>query len=290
MAGPNVMVGDDISVLAGNLITNDLNGNLTVAGNLSSGSFSAANLSTAGNLTFTGVGTGQQILGDFSSGLVGGHLSRTYVQSTVTNGNTQVSLVPNGSSVTSGVFLENTSGDLTNSCYGAIFHTNAKTFVGTAVRGTGTLLPLVLTGSRIQADWSNGTQNNRTCLQSSTANGGTSVEIIPNGTSVVAGINIENNSTVGNNAYGVITINDTRVFIGAATRGSGTPLPMSLGAGNGSIAAIQIASNGTDVIVAPTGGKVGFYGSTGAVQGSAAAMVDLPTLVAYLQSLGLLGA
>ena len=43
-------------------------------------------------------------------------------------------------------------------------------------------------------------------------------------------------------------------------------------------------------IVGEADGAVGFFGSAGATQGSAASMTTLAALVAYLQSLGLLGA
>jgi hypothetical protein len=51
---------------------------------------------TQGNLTFSGVGQSQRIMGDFSSGLP---TVRTLFQTTILNGNTNIACIPNGTSL-----------------------------------------------------------------------------------------------------------------------------------------------------------------------------------------------
>ena len=127
------------------------------------------------------------------------------------------------------------------------------------------------TSSKILGDFSNATQANRTAFQSSVTNGGTSVEFIPNGTSPQANINVENNSTIGNNAYGFLNANLTRVAVGAATRGTGTALPLYLFGGTGAVSPLGIQANGLDVFAGFTTGlsstNTGFL-QIGAVAGT----------------------
>ena len=305
MAGPNIMVGDDISVLAGNLVSNDLNGDLNVGGNLNTATLTIAggpvyaggvvgDTTIAGNLTISG--SNRKILADFSSPYGSG---RSFIQTSTTNGDTRVSLVPNGTGVTAQIAVSNGSSSA-NYAYGMLSANASRVYFGAGVVGAGTLVPLIIgnnggaaltidtTNTRLQADWSNATQNNRVCLQTTATNGSTNVEIIPNGTGPQAGINVENNSTIGNNAYGFLSVTNTRVAVGASTRGSGTALPLYLFGGTGATTSLGIdingnvfaggalsaaaATNATDGFLfinscagTPVGTPAGFVGSTGKV-------------------------
>jgi hypothetical protein len=84
------------------------------------------------------------------------------------------------------------------------------------------------TGNRITGDFSNATVANRVAFQSSTTNSLTSVQIIPNGTSNAAAVQINNNSDVTNCAFGNFAIDAAgSVAIQSNIRGTGTYLPLT---------------------------------------------------------------
>ena len=72
------------------------------------GSPSFTNITATGNLTFTG--TGNRITGDFSNATIA---NRVGFQSSTTNGNTTISVIPNGTATVSGVNFYGAS-DITN--------------------------------------------------------------------------------------------------------------------------------------------------------------------------------
>ena len=131
---------------------------------------------------------------------------------------------------------------------------------------------------------------NRPVIQSNTGVQ-TFLEIAPPTGGVIAGLNIENTPPSGfaNAQCLELTINSTRAILTSFGRGTNvsTPLPLYFSVG-GTNAALQITNPG-NIIVGYVGGQISFFGGTPAAQGSAAAMVDLPTLVAYLKTIGLLG-
>jgi hypothetical protein len=108
-------------------------------------------LPTTGNLNFTG--TGNRITGDFSNATVS---SRVTFQTSTTNGNTNISAVPNGTSTTSW-FKSYASADPTNSVM-AIFGTlGNEVRLASDITGTGTYQPLtIFTGGaeRVRIDTS----------------------------------------------------------------------------------------------------------------------------------------
>ncbi len=79
---------------------------------------------------------------------------------------------------------------------------------------------------RIQADWSNATYATRAAFQSSTANGATSVGLLPNGTSTSAVLNVFNAATPTNSCVAQIGVSAATAYVGAAITGSGTQLPL----------------------------------------------------------------
>ena len=101
--------------------------------------------------------------------------------------------------------------------------------------------------SKILGDFSNATQALRPAFQTSVTNGATYLEVIPNGTSVTAGINAENNSTIGNNAYVGFSINSIRGGLFMGVRGTGTALPLYFAAGAGTSVALGLTASGSNV-------------------------------------------
>jgi hypothetical protein len=84
------------------------------------------------------------------------------------------------------------------------------------------------TGNRITGDFSNATASNRVAFQSSTTNGATTIEVIPNGTGTSAGLFLESDSTITNSsALGLSLVGGTDARIQSLIRGSGTFLPMT---------------------------------------------------------------
>jgi len=253
MAGPNVMVGDDISVLAGNLITNDLNGNLTVAGNLTvNGTLTASsdvstNLTTSGNLTFTGLG--KRILGDFSSIPP----TRVAIQTNTTNGNTYLSTIPNGTAIASGFTCENNS-TIGNNAYGLFNITNLRVGLGATIRGSGTALPLYLFAGT--------------------------------GSIVSLGIDVNNNVFAGGDLHAAAATNATDGFL-FINSCAGTPV--------GTPAGFVGATGKTPLVIDSTNNKLYFYSNSAwhpstIIPQSAASVVTVADLVALLISVGVLTA
>ena len=90
----------------------------------------------SGNLNFSS--TAQRITGDMSSATLGNRLG---FQSSVTNGNTNFYVIPNGSATTAGVTYFNSS-SISNSSYGGITITSTVVSFNSGQLGTGTFLPM----------------------------------------------------------------------------------------------------------------------------------------------------
>lgn len=133
-------------------------------------------------------------------------------------------------------------GDITPNSVAAV-----TTVSGTDFTATG---DLNLTGSakRIFGNFSNATQNNRPLFQTNSTNGATNIHAIPNGTNTSASFLVENKSTIGNNAYALITVNSTRAIVGTAIRGTGTAIPLYLTGGTGVDTSLGIDINGNVMI------------------------------------------
>ena len=101
------------------------------------GAASASSLSNSGNLTFTG--TGNRITGDFSNATVA---SRVAFQTSTTNGNSFIPIIPNGTALSSGIISYNNS-DPTNSAFvAAQIVGTTETRITSGISGTGSYLPL----------------------------------------------------------------------------------------------------------------------------------------------------
>jgi len=90
----------------------------------------------SGNLNFSS--TAQRITGDFSNATAANRLA---FQSNVTNGNTNVYFIPNGSATTAGVTCFNSS-SISNSSYGGISITSTVMSFNSGQLGTGSFLPI----------------------------------------------------------------------------------------------------------------------------------------------------
>lgn len=87
-------------------------------------------------------------------------------------------------------------------------------------------------GKRLRADFSSATLSNRFCFQSSTTNGNTGVNTIPNGTATVTSFAAFNRSNPDNSGYLRLSCEDTSAQVTAGKTGSGTALPLKMSAGS----------------------------------------------------------
>jgi len=87
---------------------------------------------------------------------------------------------------------------------------------------------IMSSGNNIKSDFSNATPASRTYFQTTTENSNTFVGFKPAGTATTTGISVENNSTTGNNAIGVLAVSATSVSVQSTVRGTGTLLPLNV--------------------------------------------------------------
>jgi len=101
------------------------------------------------------------------------------------------------------------------------------------------------TGNRITGDFSNGTVTSRVAFQSSTTNGQTGIQAIPNGTSQQALFEANSDSSGGTNGsvgqFGVVAGSEIRVISGQ--RGTGTYLPMTFYTGGSERVRVDTSGN-----------------------------------------------
>lgn len=104
-----------------------------------------------GNLQFSSAGA--RITGDFSNATIA---NRVMFQSSTTNGNTNIEVIPNGTATRSDLLLNNAS-DTTNCSVAQMFASSTEMRLISNIRGTGTYLPMTFyTGGseRIRIDTS----------------------------------------------------------------------------------------------------------------------------------------
>ena len=125
----------------------------------------------------------------------------------------------------------------------------AQTRAGTSA----TTYTFSATGARIQGDFSNATLTNRASLQTSTTNGATGVNVLPNGSGTVSALTAFNNSDPTNAGYVGLGISSTSTSLTSANTGSGTALPLIVYVGPGGPERARFLTNGA-FCVATTGG------------------------------------
>ena len=86
-------------------------------------------------------------------------------------------------------------------------------------------------GTKITGDFSNATYSNRAVFQTSTLNTNTAIEIIPNGTSAISGVNACNSSDINNCSTLQLQTSATTNNIVSSIRGTGTYLPLVFATG-----------------------------------------------------------
>jgi hypothetical protein len=143
MTAPVITGGSITGVaLSGNTLTNpvitggSINNTTIGATTAAAGTFSS--LSDSGNLTFTG--TGNRILGDFSNATLA---NRVLLQTSTTNGNTIFGVIPNGTSNSATLLLENNSSPANNG-FAQLTIDDATVSLRSGIRGTGTYIPLTM--------------------------------------------------------------------------------------------------------------------------------------------------
>jgi hypothetical protein len=141
--------------------------------------------------------------------------------------------------------------------------------------GTGRTLALA-SGVRIRGDFSNATQSSRTALQSSTANGVTSISALPNGTATAAGYNAYNAADPTNSSYVGFDISSTLAKITSSAIGSGTALPLTFNVGNGGAEAARLATTG-QFLVGTNNAAYGSSNGNSKLMPTAAANVGIAT-------------
>jgi hypothetical protein len=99
------------------------------------------------------------------------------------------------------------------------------------------------TGKRITGDMSNATVANRVAFQSSTSNGNTDVNAIPNGTNTQSQFSVHNNSDLTNCARATLLINATETSIRSNILGGGTYLPITMYTNNAERLRIDTSGN-----------------------------------------------
>lgn len=121
------------------------------------------------------------------------------------------------------------------------------------------------TTQRITGDMSNGTLSSRFGFQSNVTNGNTSISIIPNGTSQIAGFNFyQNSSDLSNSSLGqVVMVGGSEFRLASGFTGSGTALPMNLQVNNTN--RISIATTGVVTFGNPDSGNHIINGGTGVI-------------------------
>jgi len=119
------------------------------------------------------------------------------------------------------------------------------------------------TGQRITGDMSNATIANRLAFQTSTTNGNTDLQIIPNGTSVTSGIRLNNNSDTTNAGYVRMSLNSTEASISVDRNSvSGTYLPLGFNTGGSERMRIDSSTGNVGIGTASPGTKLDVVVST----------------------------
>ena len=212
----------------------------------------------AGNATGTGVGGDAEVIAGISpSGTHGQVLLRTS---------------PDTNTVT-GFAVEHTASGVN---YIAA-KSSASTTPSLEARGTGTNVDIVLTpkgagavslngssvslpvaSTRIRGDFSVSTIAQRVAFQSSTTDGNTSVQVIPNGTALQSQALMLNNSSAADCGFLAVGVNSVSAYISSSRIGTGTSLPLELKAGDIPVLGVTVASTGVTLH-----GTVGCSGTFG---------------------------
>ena len=124
------------------------------------------------------------------------------------------------------------------------------------------------TAQRITGDMSNATVANRMAFQTSTLNGNTTVNFLPNGTATVAQFFAYNNSDPTNASNGGIVATSTAMRVSSGQTGSGSYLPLALYTNGAEQVTVGTDSNVTvksgNLVVGTAAKGIDFSANTGA--------------------------
>jgi hypothetical protein len=130
---------------------------------------------------------------------------------------------------------------------------SALTFDGTNFATTGSVtsagssnsgnLAFTGTGNRITGDFSNATVANRVIFQSSTTNGNTGIQAIPNGTAVQTQYALYTDPAITNGNYGDLTLNNSEFRLRTNSLGTGTAVPMTFSTGGSERMRVDTSGN-----------------------------------------------
>ena len=263
--GNTTAAGLGVTVLANSttIIFSDGTNVRVAIDSFSGSSLVAANLTVNGNTTL-GDAVGDTVTVNGATTFVNAAPTLTPLtasQAVFTNGSK--TLVSNAITGTGNVVMSNSptlvtpalgtpsSGTVTNLTGTASININGTVGATTPAAGTFTSLSdsgnltFTGTGNRITGDFSNATKTSRVSFQSSTTDGTTVVQLIPNGTSTSAQFAAYGGSDIDNTSVGQLTNNGTEVRVASGIFGTGTYLPMTFYTG------------GTEVMRIDTSGNVG---------------------------------
>lgn len=237
-------------------------GAITPSSVASTGAVSGTSLSSSGNISTTSASA--RITGDFSTSAT--VLSRTFFQSSTTNGNTIISAMPNGTGTTSAIALGNTTALNTNGSAFTQYGINGSvtSIVSSNIGATGTALPLAFTVNP-DANATPNLQINANGNWSLAGTAGTNGQVLTANTgaaptwqtfSASALSNTTTLGTVTNSAVSITGISGTTsasspmsITAGATSTGTGNSLTLSGGSpAAGSVSGavtIQTVANGT---------------------------------------------
>lgn len=192
-------------------------------------------------------------------------------QTTVTNGNTDINVLPNGTALIATISM-NTSSSVGNGSTLKLAISSTEAKLESGITSAGTYRPfniytngsvhstfaldgsinLAKTGAKITGPMSSATLTDNLSIQSSTANGFTVFNVIPNGTSVIAGFNIFGSSDLANTNYLGISSQTSDFRISTGNLGSGVLKPISIRMGVTRAIDISTAGDSGFGVTSPT--------------------------------------
>ena len=149
----------------------------------------------------------------------------------IQSGNTAAALTITSATINGGAINSTTVGATTpaSGSFSSLTDSGNLTFTGT--------------GNRITGDFSNATVANRVAFQTSTVDGATQLNFVPNGTATTAGIFFRNSSSTVDGGQFLVRILSTEAQLSSTNYGAGTTLPMTFYIGGSERMRIDTSGN-----------------------------------------------